>query len=510
MALPLPQVVPDVGSGGPLVTAMGGINALNNNMLLRKINEAKAQYAPLTTQAEALSKMAYANAVMPQSLIKLMSNPDFVANMTDDQAKAMADLIRRGGMGQGNANQLLQMGSPQGMSGQNMLSGNQGIGQQLGNKFSNFLTNSLQNVFSRSNQQGMGQGDASTENVLRGIAHVESEGAKNPYQLIGKDTGKGDHALGKYQVLSSNVPEWTKEALGQSMTPYDFLNSPEAQEKVAAYMVEKYKKQGMSPQDIGSMWFTGKPLAKAGNVHDSYGTTPQQYVTKMAEGMDKEPEKTYAEKAAEFQGIKEEGKQAGKIRAESQKELDQEYQQALQLKGPFTTLNKVISNPVFQNLRNIPGFQQLQLDTKANIGNKEEQDLIGQFQAASRAVVANTIKGFGGRILASEIPLSESMKISPKDTIGVMLGKAPVIEAFNEMTLQRSRLASQIMEKEHISKGAALEKADKMIDGEAIRNQIAKELQTKEPSESDMKIMMQKYNLPREEIIKRLKALGKL
>ncbi len=36
MALPLPKVVADVGPGGPLVTSMGGINALAHNMLKRK------------------------------------------------------------------------------------------------------------------------------------------------------------------------------------------------------------------------------------------------------------------------------------------------------------------------------------------------------------------------------------------------------------------------------------------------------------------------------------------
>jgi hypothetical protein len=36
MALPLPRVVSDVGPGGPLVTAMGGINSLAHNMLKRK------------------------------------------------------------------------------------------------------------------------------------------------------------------------------------------------------------------------------------------------------------------------------------------------------------------------------------------------------------------------------------------------------------------------------------------------------------------------------------------
>ena len=80
MALPLPKVVADVGPGGPLVTAMGGINSLHNDMLLRKINAIKAQYAPVTAQAEAASKLAYANLMGPQFLAKILGNDAAVGN----------------------------------------------------------------------------------------------------------------------------------------------------------------------------------------------------------------------------------------------------------------------------------------------------------------------------------------------------------------------------------------------------------------------------------------------
>jgi len=77
MTLPLPRVVADVGPGGGLVTSMGGINSLANDMILRQINEVKKQYAPITTQAEAASKLAYANLMGPQFMAKLMANPGF-------------------------------------------------------------------------------------------------------------------------------------------------------------------------------------------------------------------------------------------------------------------------------------------------------------------------------------------------------------------------------------------------------------------------------------------------
>lgn len=137
MALPLPKVVADVGPGGGLVTAMGGMNSLANDMILRKINQIKAQYMPLTTQAEAASKLAYANLMGPQFLAKLLGNEGAVANMGDANAKAALQRAVSAGFGGGTgANFLGQMQQAQ-MS----------PGEQIGNSLSNFFADKLRGAF---------------------------------------------------------------------------------------------------------------------------------------------------------------------------------------------------------------------------------------------------------------------------------------------------------------------------------------------------------------------------
>lgn len=139
MALPLPRVIPDVGPGGGIVTAMGGINSLANDMSLRKINETKAKYAPLTTQAEAASKLAYANLMGPQFMAKLMANPGFLGNTPNDQLQAIREMITKAGTGQGGVNALAQL---------------QGQGQEPeSGGFSGWLKNSLKNTFGQGQQQ---------------------------------------------------------------------------------------------------------------------------------------------------------------------------------------------------------------------------------------------------------------------------------------------------------------------------------------------------------------------
>jgi hypothetical protein len=142
MTLPLPRVVSDVGPGGGLVTAMGGINALNNDMLLRKINSIKAQYAPLTSQADAASKLAYANLMGPQFLAKLLQNPGALANMGDKQAREALLKSVNAGMGGGSV--------------QNYLNNIQdaGVGHPSTNSFSGQLKNTFMNLIGKNSSQG--------------------------------------------------------------------------------------------------------------------------------------------------------------------------------------------------------------------------------------------------------------------------------------------------------------------------------------------------------------------
>lgn len=84
MALPLPRVVADVGPGGPMVTSMRGMNALTASNLENQINQAKAEYAPYTERANALSKTAYARYLPYQIQAQIMSNPALLYMLKDN------------------------------------------------------------------------------------------------------------------------------------------------------------------------------------------------------------------------------------------------------------------------------------------------------------------------------------------------------------------------------------------------------------------------------------------
>lgn len=123
------------------------------------------------------------------------------------------------------------------------------------------------------------------------ISKTESGGN---YQALGpvmqSGSYAGDRAYGKYQVMGKNIPQWTREVLGREMTPQEFLADQNAQDAVFnakfGASVEKYG----NPQDAASVWFSGRPMAQAGNASDGYNTVPQ-YVEKFNKnlGVDQGP-----------------------------------------------------------------------------------------------------------------------------------------------------------------------------------------------------------------------------
>jgi hypothetical protein len=122
--------------------------------------------------------------------------------------------------------------------------------------------------------------------LMNNISNIESGGR---YDARGPVTGSGDRAYGRYQVMGSNIPQWTKETLGTSMTPQQFLNSPEAQDAVAQQKLSEYWKQYGSPEDAASMWFSGRPLSQGAHLRDQLGTSGASYAARAAQGIQGQP-----------------------------------------------------------------------------------------------------------------------------------------------------------------------------------------------------------------------------
>lgn len=110
------------------------------------------------------------------------------------------------------------------------------------------------------------------------IQKIESSGN---YGATGPVTKSGDRAYGAYQVMGANIPTWSQQALGKTLTPQQFLSDKDAQDAIFAHQFSNNMQKYGSPQDAASVWFTGHPQAQGGSSSDILGTTGNQYVDKF-------------------------------------------------------------------------------------------------------------------------------------------------------------------------------------------------------------------------------------
>ena len=116
-----------------------------------------------------------------------------------------------------------------------------------------------------------GSGNATVDGLRVAIIGHESGG---DFNAVNKHSG----ALGYGQVMPANVPDWTRQALGYSMTPRQFLNNPEAQMKVINYKLNRLWEHQLAAgytgdiaiRRVASIWYSGK-----GHLYDR--ATPEYY-----------------------------------------------------------------------------------------------------------------------------------------------------------------------------------------------------------------------------------------
>lgn len=102
-----------------------------------------------------------------------------------------------------------------------------------------------------------GQVGAAGSGINSFINAISSQESGGNYGAVNRHSG----ALGKYQIMPSNIPSWSRQALGRSVTPSQFLASPQIQEQVArAQLSSYYQKYGAAGAAIA--WYAGPSAAQ--------------------------------------------------------------------------------------------------------------------------------------------------------------------------------------------------------------------------------------------------------
>lgn len=131
-----------------------------------------------------------------------------------------------------------------------------------------------------------GLGDAS-DVMARSKQAVGGIESGERYNIVGPTHPKYGRALGKYQVMESNLPQWSQDALGRQVSADEFLKTPEIQDKIFENRFGKYLHQTGSVAGAASMWHSGRPLAKAAaaGARDSLGTKTTDYARRVQQSV---------------------------------------------------------------------------------------------------------------------------------------------------------------------------------------------------------------------------------
>jgi hypothetical protein len=119
-----------------------------------------------------------------------------------------------------------------------------------------------------------------TGTLAQFLGAIRKQESGGDYSIVNSSSG----ALGAYQVMPANVASWTKQALGYSMSPQQFLATPSAQDAVANVILGGYfNKYGAA--GAAAMWYSGQP-----DPTKKYGDPPvYQYVDDVLANMGTAP-----------------------------------------------------------------------------------------------------------------------------------------------------------------------------------------------------------------------------
>lgn len=449
MALPLPSVVADTKAGGPLVTSLGGMNALYNSYLQNQIDQAKAQYAPWSEYSNSASKLAYARLMGPQFLAKMMGNKDILANIPDEKLQQVLGILQNAGTGQATGGGAGGMTAPQPSSGQQ--TDNLGLPVPGGtvqnapqNSFSSYLVDKIKNIFSGSENKPSGAGNpfAGSSGAMGSVGAVAQDNApsssapKNSMTDLNKITNTDPNSeLGIARTAWMRSPEAAQEADKQGYYPA----------KSDQQLLDWYRQKKTDNGGISAPVNNGMASVKPGD----FATNVGNYKGKVAEG-----------------------EEAGKIRAQDIKELNDIVFSGKTQQTTLDSISNILGSPAFEQMRQVPLAGHHELSYFSKFGTPEQQNMVGQYYTLTGNIIKDSARDFAGPFRKTEQQLLQGMKPAAADTVDTARGKTESLSVMSRMLTERARLASEIMNKYHVNKLQAQEAADKQVNGDEIRRQV--------------------------------------
>lgn len=428
------MAIPSVNSfsnmlGGAIPNVLDAQNTFAKNRADRRYSEAKANYAPLSLQAQAASQLAYSKLIGLQYVAKILQNDGILANLPEQEKKALLGMVTNAGVSAtqgGNALGQMLQGDPQ----------HTGIGQPSTNNFSGKIKNALMGFLGKGQNQGQ---------------------SNNPFAQGGQGIPQPQAPMG--------IPQGGMQQGNPAMnaTP------------------GRRPKDGVTLE--GQQWYNekGEPVyAEEEQVNKPAADHPTMKL-ELTQGQ-KRPERplTWAEKVGRFKGVVKEGEELGKYNAANINDIGKQQKQ---LSDTGANLDKIIDDinaPKFMALRkNFPFYQDMQLMALSKIGTPEQQEMIGNFIADVKSFAGATVNSFKGQSMKREFDYAEQLKPSENDTVSTARGKLTALKALKEIGQKKNDIILDLMQDKHMNLGDAVKQANKMVDAKAIGQQVKELTQPK-------------------------------
>lgn len=212
---------------------------------------------------------------------------------------------------------------------------------------------------------------------------------------------------------------------------------------------------------------------------------------------------SFAENVANYKGVVKEGEKLGEQRAKDISDLGKRIFTTQNQGATLDYISKSLNSPEFEKIRQVPLLGHQELSYYAKFGTPEQQRMIGSYYTATGDIIKNSARDFPGQFRKGEQSLLASMKPTPSDTVDTARGKVQALSFFNKMLHERSRLTAEFMSKEHMNQAEALERADKLIDGDKIRKSIESQMYPDPMVQLRNKKTGETITIPRSEAIKK-------
>lgn len=150
-------------------------------------------------------------------------------------------------------------------------------------KYEDIKSNPTESSIFQRRQQFNSSFDSSdpSTSLLRLSEAIATQESGGDYGAVGpvvtSGAYQGERALGKYQIMPSNIPLWSRDVLGRIITPEEFYRNPALQDQLAMAKIYQLMNQYDNPADVASVWFSGQPLS-GNNASDVTGTSVPKYV----------------------------------------------------------------------------------------------------------------------------------------------------------------------------------------------------------------------------------------